>query len=347
MASNFRAAQDITIPVVGAEYAPELVDWLSQTDGVNITTAVDDPSAQVSAGDLEVVLEIEEDFAERFEQSRPAKVKLYFDQANQKAQRKVQRVRRLVNAYSQGISSLRLVARGVSPTVAQPIELQNVEVSNAQQLTAKLLFMVPMFLLIATFAGGLAAAIDSTAGERERGSLEPLLANPVSADAMALGKWLAAVGLASGALAVSGAGMAALFLNLPLYELSVQLRIGTPELVGVGLAVLPIAALAPAVEILIATFARTIKEAQAQVSYLMMLPMLPGMAIAVMGVKTEPWMSMVPLLAQTRLIQETLAGETPPAWEFALAGLSAVAAALICVRIVARLLRREKVVFGR
>jgi len=347
MASNITAAQDITIPVIGAEYAPEFVDWLAQNDRVEVSTATGDPAEQVAAGELDLVLSIDEDFGRRFEQSRPARVKLYFDQSNQKSQPKLRRVRGLVNAYSRAIASLRLVARGVSPGVSQPIALQDVEVSSAQRLTARLISFVPMFLLIAAFAGGLAAAIDSTAGERERGSLEPLLANPVSTDALALGKWLAATGLACGALVLSSVAMVAVFGNLPLFELGVQLRIGVPEIVALGITVLPIAALAPALEILIATFARSIKEAQAQTSYLMMVPMAPAMAIAIMGIKTAPWMSLVPLLAQTRLIHETLAGEMPAAWEFAVAGISAVFTALICVQIVARLLRREKVVFGR
>ena len=122
----------------------------------------------------------------------PAPVKLVSDVTRDSARQKVARVRNLVAAYSGQISSLRLIARGVAPTVARAVRIEEVEVSSSQQRLATQLSVLPLLLVIAVLTGSMQLAIDSTAGERERGSLEPLLLNPVPRGVLATGKWLAA-----------------------------------------------------------------------------------------------------------------------------------------------------------
>ncbi|HEX6265544.1 MAG TPA: ABC transporter permease, partial [Burkholderiales bacterium] len=225
LAKDQRAADDVEIPVVGRQYAPELMRWLGEHPGVAIVDGPADPEQAVQSGDVDFALVVEDDFGKRFEQSRPATVKLYYDQARNRARPKVLRARRLIENYSQQMGALRLIARGVSPVVSRPILVEDMEVSSAQRRASRILSFVPLMLLLAGFAAGMSPAVDSTAGERERGSLEPLLINPVSTLAVAAGKWMAAASFAALALGLSLLLLLGLLLRLPLADLGVYFRL--------------------------------------------------------------------------------------------------------------------------
>jgi sodium transport system permease protein len=245
------------------------------------------------------------------------------------------------------MGALRLIARGVSPVVSQPILIEEMEVSSAQRRASRILSFVPLMLLLAGFAAGMSPAVDSTAGERERGSLEPLLINPVSTLAVAAGKWMAASSFAALALGLSLVLLLGLLLRLPLADLGVYFRLEAWQLGGLAAVALPVALLAPAFQMLVACYARSFKEAQAYLGYVIMIPMVPGVIMLGLGIERSAWMNLVPMVAQTRLIENLLAGEMPALWELAVSGGMAVALALLCVYGVSRLLRRERIVFGR
>jgi sodium transport system permease protein len=321
--------------------------WLGEHPGVTIVDGPADPEQAVQSGDVDFALVVEDDFGKRFEQSRPATVKLYYDQARNRARPKVLRARRLIENYSQQMGALRLIARGVSPVVSRPILVEDMEVSSAQRRASRILSFVPLMLLLAGFAAGMSPAVDSTAGERERGSLEPLLINPVSTLAVAAGKWMAAASFAALALGLSLLLLLGLLLRLPLADLGVYFRLEPWQLAGLAAVALPVALLAPAFQMLVACYARSFKEAQAYLGYVIMIPMIPGVIMLAMGLERSAWMNLVPMVAQTRLIENLLAGEVPALWELAVSGGMAVALALLCVYGVSRLLRRERIVFGR
>jgi len=192
MAGRGKNAEEIKLPVAGVEYAPAFIDWLKQQTGVEIVAAPADPEQAVRDRKEDVVLIIEKDFSKNMARAIPAAVKLVSDATRDSARRKVTRARTLVTTYSGQLAALRLIARGVAPSVALPVRVEEVEVSSAQERLANLLSILPLLLVLAALTGGMQIAIDTTAGERERGSLEPLLLNPVPRVALAAGKWLAA-----------------------------------------------------------------------------------------------------------------------------------------------------------
>ena len=134
-------------------------------------------------------------------------------------------------------------------------------------------------------------AIDTTAGERERRSLEPLLVNPVSRSALTVGKWLATCvfGLVAALLTLALSLLMMRF--VPLEQLGMQLSLGGRQVVLMALAVAPMALLASALQMFVATFARSFKEAQTYVSLLLIVPMLPGLVTAVYPLQTAAWMT--------------------------------------------------------
>jgi sodium transport system permease protein len=348
VAERQRPVEDIRIPIVGMEHAPALVAWLGQQGGVDIAGGPADAEGAVRDRQEDVVVVILEDFAKDFSASRPAEVRIVSDSSRDATRPKVQRVRALLQRYGAEIGALRLVARGVSPGIATALAVRDVEVSNAQQRAARILDMLPLFVVMAAFVGGLQIAIDSTAGERERGSLEPLLANPAPRASIAAGKWMAAT--AFGMIAVILASMLSVWIMVrfvPLQELGIRFRLGPTQAAQLLSAVLPMCPLAASLQMYMATFARSFKEAQSYMGLLMLVPMLPGLIAAAYPIRSQFWMFPIPALGQHVLMADTLGGRPPAPLMFLLGGASVLGVALVLVAMTTRLLHREKIIFGR
>lgn len=346
-AEDRRSLDQINVPIAGAERAPDLAAWLEQQAGVTIEPYDGDPAAAVRQGDIEVALEIDEDYLEDFTEGRPAEVRLLFNDRRSRSRAMAGRVRRIVNAYGSGVGVLRLIARGVAPTVAQAVKVEDLEVSAEDTRARRVLAMVPMMLLLAAFAAGMSAAADSTAGERERGSLEALLANPVTPAELIYGKWAAAATLAACGLAASLAFHLLVLSRSPLYEVGVRLRLSPQTVLGVLAAGLPVALFAPAFEMLIAMFARSFKEAQSYLAFAMMLPAFSILITTISDAQAKPWYELIPVVGQSQTIIYILLGQPFNAWMAAACGALTVALAAACLVAITRLLRRESIVFGR
>ena len=346
-AGSQRGAEDLTLPVVGAEHAPAFVTWLGQQTGVKVVPGPADPQQAVLDRSEDVVLIIEPDFMDRMRRAQPAEVKLVAESSRDRSRPKVARVRALVGGYAGQLASLRLIARGVAPGIASPIRLEDVEVSSSQARLAQLLSFLPLLLVIAGLVGGMQIAIDSTAGERERGSLEPLLLNPVPRWVIAGGKWLAASVLGCASVVVSMLITVNVLRRIPWHDLGIRFRVTDAELFSLLLLLLPLAVLLAAVVLYASTFARSFKEAQGYMGMLMLVPMLPGMLATVYPLSRRPWLAPVPVLGQYALASDALAGQPPTMGGYLLAGAVTLACAVGLVWLTARALTRERIVFGR
>jgi sodium transport system permease protein len=347
LASQQRQVEDVTIPVVGGAHAPALVTWLRQQAGVTITDGPSDPEEAVRTRQAEVVIVIADDFAKDFSASRPAEIRLVNDTSNNNARAKVQRVRQLFQRYSAEIGSLRLIARGVSPVVASPLRVEEVEVSSAQQRAARLLSFIPLFIMISAFTGAMQIATDSTAGERERGSMEALLVNPAPRGAIAAGKWIAGTLTAMLSVLASGALIVALFEYIPLQDLGIRFRLGASEMLGSMATILPLCPLIVATQMYVATFAKSFKEAQSYLSLLMMAQMLPGMMATMNQAATRAWMHYVPWIGQQGLLTDVLGNKPISPLTFVVIAALNVTLAVVVVRATAGLLLKERIIFGR
>ncbi len=346
-AERRKNADQITLPVQGATYAPAFVAWLTQQSGVTVVPPPVDAEAAVRDRREDVVLIIDKDFARDMARAVPAPVKLVSDVTSEGARPKVTRVRNLVATYSNQTGGLRLVARGVSPAVATAIRIEEVEVSSSQQRLATELSILPLLLVLAALTGSMQLAIDSTAGERERGSLEPLLLNPVPRGALAAGKWLAASAFGCCAVIFSMILTMNVMWRVPWHDLGIRFRVTDAELLSLLALILPLALLLSAIVMFASTFARSFKEAQTYLGMLMMLPMLPGLVSTMYPLAGRPWLAPVPVLGQYALAADVLGGKPPAIGFYLLSATSVLLCALILVALTARLLRREAIVFGR
>ena len=346
IASWVRQDKPLVVPVAGAANAPNLVSFL-QRQGAIVETAPPDFEAQVRDGRLELAISIPDDYGKEFEAGRSAPVQFYEDSSRTKSRPSVLRARRLLEIYTRRMSALRMIARGVSPALVAPLEVADLDLATTEKTAANLLGMMPLFLLMTVFMGGLHLAIDSTAGERERGSLEALLVNPVRRSSVAAGKWLAVLAMTFAAVVLALAGYAVVIARAPLQDLGVKFHLGAPEVIGVLAALLPLALAAAALEITAALFARTFKEAQTYLSIFLLVPILPMAFVTLQPIKTTLPLAMVPVLGQTLLMLDVLRGEPAPAGWFAAAAVTASACAAALLLWTARLLESEKIVFGR
>lgn len=341
-----RTDRPVELPVVGAERAPSLMTFLVE-NGVKILPAPADPEAAVREGEAKAVLLVSESYPEDFRGGRPARLQLLVDESRNSARAANQKAQRLLTAYGSQIGAQRLLVRGVNPELVSALVVERVDLATPGKLAASLLTMLPLFLLMATFVGGMHVAIDATAGERERGSFEPLLINPVSRWDLVAGKWAATLVFSSAVVGLTLVGFVVMSRFVSLGTLGVELHFGLGEVGGILAASLPLALLAGALQMLVATFARSFKEAQTYLSLLLFAPMLPGIALGLVPVQPQAWMMAVPGIAQQLLVTELIAGESPPALWYLLAVASSALLSAVCLAVTARLFTREAIVFGR
>jgi len=332
----------LELPVIGAEHAPNLVAWLGTRD-VRVVAGPEDADGAVRRQEHDVVLRIDARFAEDWRAGRPAGLELVFDSSRPlQSGATVARLRALLSAYDRQVGTLRLIARGIHPAVAQPLQVGERDVATPGTRFDLAQQMLPYLLLLLAFVGGMQLAIDATAGERERQSLEPLLATPASREAIIGGKILATAAFAMLSVLVTLLMYRAAFALLPADRLDTSLAVPIDALARLLLVVLPVVLLGATVLTALAAFARSHREAQGYLPLLIFLPMLPTLYLMVAPVKTQAWMLAVPFLGQNQLILRILRGEPVTAAEWAInlgAGLLLVA---LVWWLAARLYHREQ-----
>jgi len=347
IASQQKGAQEIKVPVVGQEYAPILVNWLTQQSGVEIVPGPTDPEEAVRERKVDFVLVIEKEFASKFRDSRPAPVKVVSDVTSQSTRSKVSRLNSMLNNFSAETGSMRLMARGVSPVIVSALKVEQLEVATAQQRAAMIFNFIPMFLVLALFTAGMPIASDSTAGERERGSLEPLLLNPIPRWQFVAGKWAAASGAALTGMVLTLAVTLIVMARLALEELGVRNHLGAAQVFLILAAVAPMGLVAPAIQMFLSCFAKSFKEAQSYLGLLMIAPTIPGIAAIFYPLTNRPWMHPIPVLGQYAMVTEILGGKVPPALSMIGATVVAVIVTAVLLSMATKLFSSEKIIFGR
>ena len=334
----------LQVAVMGKEHAPNLVQWLKSQGLEDVPAPKDELGipAAVRDGKPRLVLVIGPDYGERFRAAKAAGVKVYVDSSDQDSQRDFRRLDRLLESYSSQTSALRLAARGVAPSIAQPVVVDEIDVSTPASRAQSLLAILSYFLLFSTLIGGMYVAIDATAGERERGSLEPLVSLPVSREALVAGKFVATMVFSGVSLVLTLASFAISLRFVPLESIGMSANLGPKVLTDVFLSLLPFVPLAAALLTLVASFARSFREAQSWMTGALLVPTLPIMVAAMTGMKPTALLMAVPSLSQHFLIARLLRDEAIPLTDGLLsAGGSLLLAAVLLVFVV-RLWRREK-----
>lgn len=339
------AAREVLM--VAPERAPTLVNYL-QRAGATVKAAPADHEAQLRSGSLQnAVVVPPADFEARLARGETVAVTLVYDDSHDRAQPMVRAASALLQGFNRETGTLRLVARGVSPQLLVPVEVEEHNLAPSQSRGAQLLFIVPWAALIVSVFGVISVAIDVTAGERERGSLEPLLMNPVGVGSIVLGKWAVVMTYSVVIVALTMAGFLVSMRFVSSETLSALMQLQAREVAIFSAVLLPFAALMAAVNMLAATFGRSFKEAQTYVSYIAMAVQFAALVPVFLTVRDAFWQLLLPSVGQLSVLMKTLRGETVTLVHLAVPAAVCVAGTALCLLLQARLLRREQIVFAR
>ncbi|GAA0890241.1 ABC transporter permease [Rhodanobacter soli] len=336
-----KAEKPLSVPVIGAEFAPNLLDAL-KAGGVVPGAAVADPAQTVRKKDADVVLRIASDYGKAWRQGEPVQVELFYDSSLREAGSSVERVTRLVEGYARQQGAMRLVARGMSPSTAWPLQVAQRDQATPQSRGVLMFAMLPYFFVITIFMGGMYLAIDLTAGERERQSLEPLFANPVPRWKILCGKLAAICTFSTASLLITLLAFAVVGQFIPAEKIGMELDLGVHFATHVLLLMLPLVLLLSALQSMVAAFAKSYREAQTYISLLMLVPIIPSAVLSFMPIKAQAWMYAVPLLGQNLGIMQLLRGDGVTGEQLGLCLAGSLAAALLAVLATIQLYRSEK-----
>jgi sodium transport system permease protein len=339
-------AEKKEVYIQDVKLAPQLANFLARQD-FTIKEPKPDFRALIKAGKHDAVLVIPKDFTEKFA-SGSTSVELVFDDTRQDSSgASIGVLRNVVRGFSQEVTSQRLLARGVSPTLMRVVEIENTNLGTVAQRAAMLLFIIPWIALVTGVTGCIAVAIDMTAGERERGSLEPLLLNPVSRSSLIIGKWLAVGLYAIGIVILILIGFAAMLALAPLPKLSNMVSLSAWQYAGFVIMLLPFAPAMGTLQMLIATYGRTFKEAQTYVSYIVLVVSLVPTVSMLAQLKDATWQLFVPMLGQLMVLTRILRGESIDAMHVLIPFAVSVVIAVFSLFMLTRLMQKEKIIFGR
>lgn len=336
-----KAEKPLPVPVIGAEYAPNLIEAL-KAGGVVPAAPVADPAQAVRKQDADVVLRIAANYGKAWRHGEPVQVELFYDSSQRDASGSVERVSQLVEGYARQQGAMRLVARGLSPGTAWPLQVARRDQATPQSRAVLMFAMLPYFFVITIFMGGMYLAIDLTAGERERQSLEPLFANPVARWKILCGKLAAICAFSVASLLITLLAFAVVGQFIPAGKIGMELDLGLHFAIYVLLLLLPLVLLLAALQSMVAAFAKSYREAQTYISLLMLVPLIPSAALSFMPIKAQAWMYAVPLLGQNLGIMQLLRGDGVTGEQLGLCLVGSLAAALLAVLATVQLYRSEK-----
>lgn len=340
-----KAEQVLELPIIGQQYAPNLIRFLKQ-QGVVVKPGPDDPEQLIKDKDEDVILRIPADYPLRWQRGDPAMVEVISDKSRRDISELINRSERLLQQYGRQIGNLRLTLRGVNANIAQAVMVRQVDLSTPQSRGALLVGMLPFFLLMTVFMGGMYLAIDATAGEKERLSLEPLLINPVPRWQVMLGKVFAASTFSALSMICGLIAFHFAMKTIPVAELGFELNLGWPVVFLCMFITLPLTLIASCLQSIIAAFAKGFREAQGYASMVVFIPMVPSFWLNFNPVKEELWMSTVPLLSQVVLLNQLIRGEELVSLWLLNSWLSTLALGALLALIATRLYNRPKMIFS-
>ena len=307
----------LSVPVVGAEHAPRLVERLRQL-GLVVEPPPSDPEKAVIEEQRDVVMKISPGYAAAWDKGDSASVELIFDGSRHEGGTSAARLRKLLLAAGAQTAALRLVARGLHPDLVHPIVVVDHDTSTALSRGARVFSMLPYLLVMTIFVGGMYLAIDTTAGERERQSLEPLFVNPVPRAQILLGKLGATWTFATLSLCLSLLAFACIGPFLPIERLGMAIDVGPRFALRVLAVMMPSILMFGIVQTLVSAFAKSFREAQTYLSLLLLVPSIPSVLLSLAPMKPKLWMFAVPLVGQQFSIMRFVRGQDVSALQLGL-----------------------------
>lgn len=327
--------QDFSITIESESEASHLITYLSDR-GISHS----DDETEVKA----IRLIIGPSFAEQLNRSEPADITLIADYSEDNLRSSIRRTEGVLRGYSSETATLRLIARGIDPSVIRPIDLNIQDLATSDSKGGQLLGMMILVIVLSVFVSGMNLAIDTSAGERERNSLALLLSHPISVRQMVLSK----------TAAVSTFGMLGLLLVMimskivyplvPWEELGFSVDISITFMLATLFVGISVAIFAASMQLFVSFMAKSFKEAQTYLTFVMFVPMAMSYATTLdFAVEELRW---APVSGQLQALIDLMKGKEIPLLQLAVSSLTTLIASAALMLGMERLLKSEKIIFG-
>lgn len=333
----------VQLAVSHPERAPNLMAFLHEY-GVNIEpVAYDDAAARAAVRDHRhgLVLLVGSRFGKQLETGETAPLVLYADSSDAADTRGPARVRALLEQYGVVIARLRVTARGIDPRILSPIAIQDIDVSTPASRSVLVLGTLSYLVLLTMLMGGMYLAIDTTAGERERGSLEPLLTVPVRRQEILYGKMLATCAYMTLSLTLSVTAFAVVLRFVGLERFGMSVNFGPLVVLQLILCCLPLVPVGAALMTIVAAFTRSYREAQTYIGLVLVIPTVPLAFAGALGLRPTLSYMAVPSLSQHFLITGILRDEPISALYLVVSVAATLGVGAVLAFIAGRLYDRE------
>ena len=346
-----------TVMLLGAEHAPTLVQRIRESEGINIVPPAGNYAQQIEAKTLRAAVEFPPGFERRLAGDEPPgalRVKIYHYEGEIRSLFAIRSLREILRDYRDQVVEQRLAARRLSRDLLEPFETQEANVAAPEKVGGERLGgLIPYMIIILCLTGAMYPAIDLTAGEKERGTIETILASPVSRGALAMGKFLTVftASLATALLSLGSLAVTLMFMpamgelrsagsGTPLFQIALSAK-GLAVVVGM---VMPLAVMFSAALLAIALLAKSFKEAQSYISPLMIVVIMPAVVAILPGIELDARLALVPILNVSLVSKQILTGNYQ--WNYiGLIFLSSCVYAALALGVAAAVFRRESVLF--
>lgn len=335
--------EPLRLSIAGRAHAPGLVSYL-ESQGAQlkfVDLSADGARLAIQSGVEQVVLVIPGDYSSRFAAAVPAPLQLVADSSDSQTHKIADRTRMLITAYGSGIAQLRLQVRGVSPLLTMPVAINEVDVATPTGRAVMVIGFMTYFVLFAVLMGGLYLAIDGTAGERERGSLEALLSLPVARGNLVGGKILATCAYMCISLTLCLLVFVCVFRFVPLERLGMSANLRPGTALAFFAICLPFVPLGAALMTFVASFTRSYREAQTYLAAVLLVPTMPIAFASIYSLKTKSVLMFIPSLSQHLLMTSLLKDELIAPLDVLVSAGSSLLLALLLIVLTARHWRRE------
>lgn len=330
--------------VENQELAPNLIEFL-HGNNIDALDAPENFKSEIQSGDIQVVLEITAEFGESLRTGQPAPLTVHSNAADKNSSKAARKVVSVLAGYENVLSNLRMQHRGIDPSVFDSIDIVENDVSPDGARGQIIGSLLPFLFIVSMVLGGFYLAIDTTAGERERQSLEPLLTLPVSRSKLVLGKYGATCCFVFLSLSLTALSILLLFPFIPVELLGGRIKFDANTVGRAFLVVSPLVFFISALLVTVAAFTRSTKEAQTYLGVLMVIPMAPFFVLQFVNLKMAAVTMALPMLSQYQLLEKVVLQENikPLYLMLSVCGTLLAAAALLTIAV--RLYKRERILF--
>ena len=321
-------AVDRSVMAVNMKDAPGLENYILR-QGYEIKSAPADYEEKSRSKELiKPVLLVPENFEQDLLSAKRVELEIAYDTSNRQAEMGLGPLRQLLNGYVRERTGLDLMMRGISPDLLQSISVKERHISRPDERRVTITAMLPLVLIMAIVMGGMFAAIDSTAGEREHGSLEPLMMNPVSGFQLAIGKTAAVASVSVLIVILTVSSFFPAQSIIANEALRAEFQFGIKDALAFMIVLIPLAAALSSLQVALSLTCKSFKEANVRNQLLSLAVSFMPMFFVINPGKEPAWLGWVPVMAQTQMMNQVLKGE--------LVSLNAIGIALlVCCAIVA------------